>query len=262
MAAYNVEIYIGEAIESVINQTYSNWELLVVDNASADGTVEQIQKYCSDNRITLLREIKQGVSFARNRALETMQGDFFCFLDGDDIMPAGSIESRLSIFRTDPDLYFVDGRVQYVDEALNLIKKSYSPDYSGYPFQLLLRLDERCLCGNTWMIKRELLVEYQFQTDMTHAEDLYFYLTISKGKKYSFTNEIILKYRQRQGSAMRSLSGLESGYLRLLEKVDKDFPGEKVLYLKLRIIRIMFLSWLINGKNPVKAVISIFKFLK
>lgn len=262
MPAYNVESFIEAAVESVLSQKWKNWELIIVDNGSIDGTLEKISKYQSEERILILIEEKRGVSFARNRGLKSMSGDYFCFLDADDVFTKESLSSRLEIFFSDRSLSFVDGKVLYVDEDLIPVGMSFIPSFVGDPFPLLLRLDRRCLFGPSWMIKRDLTEFYRFQTDMTHAEDLFFYLTIAKTKKYSYTDRTILKYRQRKNSAMSNLRGLENGYIKLLEKVNTNFPKENTAYLKFRIIRIMFLSWLFDGKDLLNAMFSVFRILR
>ena len=127
----------------------------------------------------------------------------------------------------------------------------------------LLKLNEKCLFGNTWMIKRRKKEKYIFQEDMTHAEDLFFYLSISKGKSYSYTNECILYYRQNEGSAMTNLKGLEEGYIILLKKKKTQLFQKTtvILQLKLKTSKIMFLSYLFNGKNIVSAIKTPFKIL-
>ncbi|WP_421875625.1 glycosyltransferase family 2 protein [Marinoscillum sp.] len=260
MPVYNAERYLSTSIKSVITQTYTNWELVIVNDGSTDNSREIIESF-SDNRIVYMEQENRGVSSARNLALTKIKGQYFCFLDADDLFTSVSLESRIKVFNESPDIDFVDGAVQYVNEELNFLGRKYIPDFKGYPFERLLRMNSECMFGNTWMIKKDAEINYSFQEDMTHAEDLFFYLTISKSKKYSFTKEVILNYRQHEKSAMKDLKGLEEGYKRLLQKVSEFFPEEYTMYIKYRIIRVMFLSWLIDGKRPIKAILSVFKFM-
>lgn len=263
IAAFNASKYVSETIESVLRQEYNNWELIVVDNNSNDNTL-QIVKSFEDKRIIVISEYKQGVGHARNAGLKIMKGSFFCFLDADDVMPTTALSSRLQIFESNPNLDFVDGGVQYVDEVLVPMNKKYTPSFIGMPFDRLLKLDSSCLFGNTWMIKKDPNENYTFQTDMTHAEDLFFYLSISRGKQYSFTSDTVLFYRQRQGSAMSNISGLENGYIKLIKKIKNrlNTPFKTVLLLKLKIAKIMFLSFLFHDRNFVAAIKSPIRILK
>lgn len=261
MPAYNSAAFITEAIESVLSQEYENLELLVVNDGSVDHT-EAVIKSFADNRIRYFYKENGGVSSARNKGLLEMKGEYFCFLDADDVFTNVSISSRLKVFEQNPDIDFVDGAIEYVDINLRSLERKSVPQFHGAPFPELLRLNEKCFIGNTWMIKKVANATYAFLEDLTHGEELFFYMTISQNGFYSFTKETILLYRQSGVSAMKNLSGLQGGYEKLLEKVRVGFPNVPTNYLRMRMIRIMFLSWLFDGKDPIKAILSIFKFLK
>lgn len=91
--AYNVEKYIYRAMESCINQTYKNIEIVVVDDGSSDGTYDVVKSYCDqDSRIKLYRQENGGVSSARNRALDMCTSDYVLFLDSDDWLELNTVE--------------------------------------------------------------------------------------------------------------------------------------------------------------------------
>src|SRR5262245_43093607 len=87
---YNTEKFLAGCITSVLQQTHTNWELLIIDDGSVDGSANVVKQF-NDPRIHYFHQENQGVSAARNAALRRMKGDFFCFLDGDDVMPPHSI---------------------------------------------------------------------------------------------------------------------------------------------------------------------------
>ncbi len=259
---YNSEAFLQETIQSVLDQSYEYWELILVNDGSKDGS-GLIAKSFSDPRIHYFEQVNKGVGAARNLGLSQMKGDYFCFLDSDDVMTQDSLRARMEVFVNNPELSFVDGSVQYVNSQLQLIGKNYTPNFEGYPFDRLLVLDGRCLFGPSWMIKREQEVAYRFQEDMTHAEDLFFYLSISKGKKYGHTKSCILLYRQRDGSAMKNLRGLEQGYIQVIKKLKSELNVGQwpVLRLKLITTKIMILSYLFDGKDLFSAIKAPFNIL-
>lgn len=260
LPVYNAEKYLKEAINSVLNQTYPNWELIIINDGSLDDS-ELIIKGYLDKRINYFYQENQGVSQARNLGLQQMTGDYFCFLDADDCYPKYSVESRLNKFLMDSELSFVDGIVSMRSEDMKVELSRYIPSIEGEVFSQLVRLNDECFLGNTWMIKREENFNYQFQKGLTHGEDLCFYLSIAQGRKYSFVKDEILWYRKGHSSAMNNLKGLEEGYLNIL-KMTKTLQGvhvDDITYLKKRIIRIMFLSWFFDGKKPVQAIKSTFR---
>ena len=262
MAAFNVESYLYQSIESLIKQSHHDWELIIVNDGSTDKTSD-IAKSFNDSRIKYCEQDNQGVSSARNLGLALMTGDYFCFLDGDDIMPEDSLKARLNVFQQQPDVSFVDGAVLYMNDDMTPTGKHYIPSFTGYPYDELLNLNRKCYFGNTWMIKRETDINYRFNEEMTHAEDLFFYLTIAKGRQYSYTEIPVLYYREREKSAMKDLVGLENGYFHLLRKVKEELQTDPTTFnlLKKRIMRVMFLSHLFDGCNPYNAVRSVFRFL-
>lgn len=95
--AYNAEAFITDAIESVINQTYTRWEMIIVDDSSTDHTVKKIRAYTKqDERITLIElEDNSGSAVARNRAIDAAHGRFLAFLDSDDLWVPEKLEKQL-----------------------------------------------------------------------------------------------------------------------------------------------------------------------
>ena len=96
MTVFNEEKYISEAIESTIKQTYSNIELIIIDDGSTDKTVEIIKKYLDNNKIRFYQPGKVGKVAAFNLAFSKSKGDFICFFAGDDILLKNSIEKRVA----------------------------------------------------------------------------------------------------------------------------------------------------------------------
>jgi glycosyltransferase involved in cell wall biosynthesis len=110
IGVYNAVRYVGEAIDSVLAQTYEPIELIVVDDGSDDGTRDVIARYGSALRLVSQR--RGGIGAGRNRAVATASGDFFAFLDGDDRFVPDKIERQLEAFATDPSFDVVFGHVR------------------------------------------------------------------------------------------------------------------------------------------------------
>jgi glycosyltransferase involved in cell wall biosynthesis len=94
MPVFNTKKRVGEAIESILNQTFSDFEFIIVDDCSTDGSYELLQKYAKkDKRIQLFRNEKnQGISFTRNKLIEYSSTDFICTQDSDDVSEPNRIE--------------------------------------------------------------------------------------------------------------------------------------------------------------------------
>lgn len=109
MAAYNAEKTIELAIESVLNQTYSNFELLVINDCSKDGTAKLVEAFSAkDNRVRLIsNEKNSGVSFTRKHGLEESNGSWIAILDSDDAWAPDKLEKQIKLQkRTNADLLF------------------------------------------------------------------------------------------------------------------------------------------------------------
>ncbi len=247
MPVYNGEPYLSEAIRSVLAQSYPHWELLIVNDGSTDRSEGSIRDF-RDERIRYFPQKNRGVSAARNRGLMEMRGEFFLFLDADDVLTPHSLEARLEVFRNNKDVAFVDGRVWVTGSDLGDIKREWVPDFRGDPTRQLLGLSERCFVTISWMVRRVPGVEFRFAEDMTHSEDLWFFLEHAHLGEYDHTERDILYFRRTGSSAMSNMKGLEKGYWLLLEKARERFglsvSQQGIMMRKIR--RIMIRSYLKN----------------
>ncbi|MBK6267017.1 glycosyltransferase [Marivirga sp. S37H4] len=234
MAAYNASFYISEAIDSVLNQEYPNWELLIVNDGSKDNTKEIIKGF-KDSRVKYFEQKNKGVSAARNVGLNNMNGDFFCFLDSDDLFSPHSLLNRLKVFDQDEELEFVDGIVEVFEHKTSKTIRKFSPSFYGNPFSELIALNDSCFFAPTWLVKVVKNKKYHFNEELSHCEDILFYLTISKdGGKYSFSNSISYLYREGNVSAMSNLKKLELGYFTLLKEIKEWSFVSKIEKINLR----------------------------
>lgn len=250
MPVYNAGPYVTQAVESVLRQTWSNWELLIVNDGSTDDSLERISGF-SDPRIRVFhRPSNQGVSTARNVGLNAMRGAYFCFLDADDVFPPASIAARLAVF--DESIAFTDGRVESYDEEMEQRVREWAPRTSGRIIKKLVRLEGSCFLGLTWLIRRDPAVEYCFDTSLTHGEDLWFLISIANQGMYAYTNDVILCYRNRQGSAMKDIIGLANGYTALGRRINQLGESQVSRFDKLvyNVVsrKIMFLVFLSGGQ--------------
>ena len=131
IGVYNGERYLGEAIESVLAQTHSPVELIVVDDGSTDGSGEIAASYGPSVRC--IRQERGGMAASRNRAIREASGDFFAFLDADDRFPPAKLERQLAVFDAEPELDVVYGHVTEflspdLDERARALLREPAPD--------------------------------------------------------------------------------------------------------------------------------------
>lgn len=127
-AVYNGERYIGEAIESVLSQTYDDFEYLIVDNGSTDGTAGILKRYAQrDGRIKVLREERRGPAHARNAGLRVAQGDWVAVLDADDIALPDRLTAQLGYVRQNRDVRLLGSGCMVIDKDGAFIKECRYP---------------------------------------------------------------------------------------------------------------------------------------
>ncbi|MEQ8629783.1 glycosyltransferase family 2 protein [Ekhidna sp.] len=259
---YNADKYLSEAVDSVLRQSFEQWELLLINDGSSDRSAEIAQSY-DDPRIHYFKQDNAGVSAARNLGLSKMKGDYFCFLDADDVLTENSLSSRLTIFDQSPDnVCFVDGNVSKRSFDLRKELSRWKPSFKGNPLVDLIKLTGHSFFGPSWMIKRDKKKEYRFKEGLTHGEDLLFYADLARDPNamYDFTEDLVLNYRVHSNSAMQgSLRQLELGYhniceeLRTWPEVSEELAGQ----FKRKTQKIMVKSYLNHGQlyNAVRALL-------
>lgn len=139
---FNLEGYIEKTLESIVRQSFSNWEILLVDDGSTDDTSVLIEKWASqDDRIKLLRNNRsKGVSGARNTGIDNAQGQWIAFLDGDDLFGGDALEARVRASYDYPDCEFISG---------DFVKFYSEDDICGSPFSETNLHWRQCLHGST-----------------------------------------------------------------------------------------------------------------
>lgn len=214
--ARNVAGYLPASIQSVLNQSHSNWELIIIENDCSDNTAEVIKRY-TDPRIIHLQTYETGLSNARNIGLERATGHYVCFLDADDRLPEHSLRDRIALFEQDSDVCFVDGKVVVYDHYMRNVLLDWTPAFRGTPDRQMRRIRPGCFAGITWMIKRDVIGSSRFDNSWTHLEDRVFFLNIADKGKYNFTPTEVYHIRRRPGSLMTQHSALEKAFIRFMK---------------------------------------------
>lgn len=258
MPAYNAQSYIVEAIASVLEQSYTHFELIVIDDGSTDNTLTLVKGF-DDRRIVLKHQANAGVSMARNLGLSLASGEYITFLDADDVFPKESLAARVAYLDKNPHIAVVDGEIVVKDATLSTTLRTYSPYYQGALLPRLLALDSRVFFNVCYLFRREILGTVRFKEGMSHAEDLLFYMMLASQKSviYGFVEKEIYYYRSGHNSTMTNIQGLQDGYILLLKTIKRlpSISKKAYIVLKLKIMKILFLSWL-GTHRPQKALHS------
>jgi len=262
MPTYNTEKYIAEAIQSVLVQTYKNFELIIIDDGSNDSTKEIIYSF-DDKRIKYTYQENQGVSVARNRGIELSKGEYITFLDADDAIPQVSIEMRVDYLDNYSNVDVIHGKVSIRNENLKYEIKSYEPFIFQDILRKTLQLNNKMFFNPGYMIRKSKLNDIKFQEGMTHAEDILFLLKLSsKNIIFGSIPYITYYYRVTGVSAMSNMIGWRRGYFDLLFNIKNinSISYLDTLIMRMKIAR-MLTSWHIKNRN-IFGLIDIFKIFK
>lgn len=197
--AYNAEKTLEAAVRSVLAQTMTDWELLLLDDCSRDGTWALAQRLAGeDERIRILRhDANRGVSYSRNLGVRTAEGEYVAFLDSDDLWAPDKLEKQLALAREHPEgtLYFTGSAFISADGRANRYILSV-PERVDY--RTLLR--QNVISCSSVLARRELLLRYPMENDAIH-EDYAVWLKILRREGDAFAvNEPLLTYRVSEHS--------------------------------------------------------------
>lgn len=199
---YNAERYIAETIESVINQTYENWELIVVDDCSTDKSREIVRSFASkDNRIRLIESETNfgGPARPRNIGIDNSKGEYIAFLDADDLWLSMKLEDQLE-YMIDNDLDFsstnkidFDKNGEKREKFIKRIQLNMLRDKVSIRILILFNI----INTSSVMIKRKNNeLAFDISKELIAVEDLFLWLTLLENNyRYSFLNKKLLKYR-------------------------------------------------------------------
>ncbi len=221
---FNAEAYVSQTIESVLSQTYSNWEMIIVDNYSTDKSKEIVHEYCKkDNRIKLVKldYNSGGPARPRNVGIKNSKGDFIAYLDADDLWQKDKLEKQLNFFQNNPDVYLCYSTYQLINEnstkldvMLEKRKKS-----NGCTFESLF-LSFNFIPSASVMIKiyDKEVIFFDENPKLVAAEDFDLWLRIAKSKKIGFIDEPLLLYRIHENNTSGNVSYRISRNWNLIQK--------------------------------------------
>jgi teichuronic acid biosynthesis glycosyltransferase TuaG len=196
---YNSEEFIKDTVDSVLSQTYTNWEMIIVDDASTDKSVAIIQELIDgDDRVKLLRLSKNvGAAQARNRALQVAKGRYIAFLDSDDLWSPDKLEKQL-LFMSERKIPISFTSYELIDEnGINRMHTIHSVD----KLNQIDYLKNTIIGFSTSMIDTKIVGNHFRMKDIRTRQDTSLWITLlGKGFFAYGINEVLVKYRTHSKS--------------------------------------------------------------
>ena len=261
---YNYAQYVGQAIESVLDQTYKNIEIIVVNNGSTDNSLEVLKRY--GNRIYLVDQENLGQSGARKSGLAKSTGDLIAFLDADDIWEPTKIEKQLLLFSTKTELIYCGiARFSEIDQMLI---STHLPQFKGSCASAFISQPgvSIVLSGESTAIFTRGLLEKVggFDPNLNSAAGWDFFRRCSKFTEFDFVFEALTKYRihssNMSNSSMKTIPDIRNAYKKMFD--DKEWAlSPKVIRRTIASLEFAFLKTHIKQRNYKAAFGAGFRML-
>lgn len=207
---YKVEAFLNHCIESVINQTYKNFELILVDDGSPDNCSEICDLWeHKDSRVHVIHQKNRGGGFARNQALSVAQGEFITFVDSDDYISPIMFEFLHNQFSDDIDIVECNYCITKDDNAV-FDDNSDSYDLGFFSAEEAMRenINDRIFRQLIWnkMYRKSVIKNIRFPVGKKIDDEFWTYQVLGNARKLVYTGKILYAYRQQSNSVMHMLS--------------------------------------------------------
>ena len=253
--AYNAMTYLPETLDSVLKQTFADFEVLIVNDGSTDHIIEWASEI-NDSRVKLISQTNQGVSAARNTAINYAQGEYVAFLDADDLWEPTKLEKQVRRLESQPEVGLVYAWTLLVDQQGKSTGTVTASHTEGNVWEKLL-LGDVIGNGSSAMIRRSCFETVGlFDGKLSGVADCDMWIRVAANYPIAVIKEVLVYYRQHSISMSRNYDKMMQDSRLKIEKKFLNVPFE-LLYLRPRAYghAFLWLAWKImfDGADPKKA---------
>ena len=221
---YNGEKTIKQTIESVLNQTFADFELIAIDDGSQDGTLDIVSQI-QDSRIKVFSYPNAGVNVSRNRGFKHASGEFISFLDDDDLWTPDKLEAQYKALQNHPKAGVAISWTDWIDESGNIIGRGGYVSWEGDALARML-LNDFVESGSNALIRKQAFIEVGgFDESLTHAEDWDMWLRLAARYHYTTVPKVQILYRIAANSVSSNVFKMEAGSLQVIERAYANAPA-------------------------------------
>lgn len=194
MPVFNSEKYVGTAIESILKQTYNDFELIIIDDGSTDGSLKIIKSF-KDKRIRIIiNDSNRGIVYSRNRGLQEAKGKYIGMFDSDDVAHSSKFEEQIEFLEKNKDFGMVGSWVRIIDEMGNLTGKNWKLTASSEMIPAIM-LFKNYFLQSAVLYRSECISKYRFQEDFEIGEDYKIWLEIIADYRVWNIQKYLVQYR-------------------------------------------------------------------
>lgn len=237
--AHNVRDCIGKAVKSVLTQTFKDFECIVVDDGSSDGTEKILDELAqNDGRLHIIHTKNRGVGSARNLGVEAANGEWVLFLDGDDLLAPGALENLVKIIDRYPKENLIRyGYKEFNDgEEADDVARSCNYSVQNKLVDISSRIDSKDYYVFVWqfVFRRALIAGMKFERYIRGEDRVFVIQTLCSQDSFVATDDVCYLYRKRQGSAVNSRASVQVLKDELSHRLDVvatiDNCGKRIQY--------------------------------
>lgn len=259
ISAYNVAPFIRTAVESALRQTYEPLEVIVADDGSTDGTLEEVERI-EDSRLRVLRLAHQGVSKTLNAALAHARGDYVGFLDGDDLWAPQKVERHVAQHASSRELDLTFSLSTVIDEHGRLTGPVIGAPAGPASFRQLLA-EYLVRNGSATVVRREALERIGgFDPEMASCNDVDLCLRLARlrpGNVYCIA-EPLTYYRRRSGQLSGNWRRMRDAWQRVFAKMQRLAPEDfEAVFPQANVNLLRYLAFLAYESGELRASVSL-----
>lgn len=228
---YNGEKTIKETVESVLNQSFTNFELIIINANSTDTTLSIISQI-EDERIKIFTYPQANVAVNRNRGIKHATGDYITFLDADDLWTTDKLARQYTALQENPQAGVAYSWTNCIDENGKFLRKTSHVNWNGDVYSKFL-LDDFIGNGSNVMIRRESLIDVgSFDEKLTNAQDTDLWLKLSAITDFICIPKVQILYRILTCSMSSNVLGLEKSNLEVIQRAFAREKAKQYQHLK------------------------------